>query len=89
MPKVMGARAARNHFSQILGEVHFGNEVVIIERSGKPMVAVISSDDYERLIAARDARFQVLNDIRQRVPDIVEEEVIQDVTDAIAAVRQQ
>lgn len=88
MTKVMGAREARNQFSQILGEVHFGNEVVIIERSGKPMVAVISSDDYERLIAARDTRFQVLSDIRKRLPDISEEEVIQDVTDAVAAVRQ-
>ena len=78
---------ARNHLSQILGEVHFGKEVFIIERSGKPMVAVISVDEYERIVAARQERFQVLTDIRKRVPDLSEEEVAQDVADAIAAIR--
>lgn len=87
MPTKIGARQARNNFADLLGSVHFGKEEVIIERSGKPMVAVIPVDLYEQMIAEREARFQVLERIRQRLPDVSEEEVIRDVTAAIAALR--
>jgi len=85
--KTMGAREARNNFSQLLGQVHFGGQVVIVERFGRPMVAVIPLEDYQQLIAEREARFQILDEIRQRLPDLSVEEVEQDVTEAIAAVR--
>jgi len=87
MVKTMGAREARNNFSQLLGQVHFGGQVVIVERFGRPMVAVIPLEDYQQLIAEREARFQVLDEIRQRLPDLSVEEVEQDVAEAIAAVR--
>ncbi len=87
MPTKIGAREARNNFANLLGSVHDGKEEVIIERSGKPMVAVIPIDLYEQMIAEREARFQVLDRIRQRLPDVPEDEVVQDVTAAIAAVR--
>ncbi len=83
----MGSRAARNNFAHLLGSVHYGNEVVIIERSGKPMVAVIPVAMYEQLIAERETRFQVLDRIRTRLPDVPAAEVEQDVSEAIAAVR--
>ena len=51
------------------------------------MVAVIPVDLYEQMIAEREARFQILSGIRQRLTDVSEEEVVQDVTTAIAAVR--
>jgi len=85
--KTMGAREARNNFSQLLGQVHFGGQVVIVERFGRPMVAVIPLEDYQQLIAEREARFQVLDEIRQRLPDLSVEEVERDVAEAIAAVR--
>ncbi len=83
----MGAREARNNFAHLLGRVHYGGQVVIVERSGKPMVAVIPLEMYERLVAEREARFQVLDRIRSRLPDVPQEEVEQDVAEAIAAVR--
>ena len=83
----MGAREARNNFAHLIGRVHYGGQVVIIERSGKPMVAVIPLEMYERLIAGREARFQVLDRIRRRLPDVPQAEVEQDVAEAIAAVR--
>ncbi len=83
----IGAREARNNFATMLGRVRFGNETFIVERSGKPMAAVIPVAMYEQLIAEREARFQVMDQIRQRLPDVSEEEVMQDVADAIAAVR--
>jgi len=85
--KKIGAREARNNFSELLGQVHFGGQVVIVERFGRPMVAVIPVEDYQQLIAEREARFQILDKIRRRLPDLPIEEVEQDVAEAIAAVR--
>ena len=87
MPVRMGAREARNNFAHLLGSVHYGNEVVIIERSGKPMVAVIPVAMYDQWVAEREARFHVLDRVRGRLPDMPAEEVEQDVAEAVAAVR--
>lgn len=62
-------------------------ETVIVERSGKPMVAMIPVETYERLVAEREARFAVLERIRGRLPEVPEEEVERDVAEAVAAVR--
>ena len=87
MTEHMGAREARARFADLLGNVHYGGQVIIVERSGKPMVAVIPVEMYEQVIAERAARFQVLDRIRSRVPDVPAEEVAQDVAEAIEAVR--
>ncbi len=42
---------------------------------------------YEQLIAEREARFQVLDRIRGRLPEAPAEEVEQDVTAAVDAAR--
>jgi prevent-host-death family protein len=83
----IGAREARNNFSDLLGKVHYGGQTVIIERSGKPVIAMISSETYEHLIAEREMRFQVLEHIRSRLPAVPLNEVEQDVAEALAAVR--
>ena len=83
----IGAREARNNFAALLGRVHNGGQAVIVERSGKPMVAIIPAEMYDRMVAEREARFQILDRIRSRVPDLPPEEVEQDVAEAIAAVR--
>jgi len=83
----MGAREARNRFADLVGSVYYGDQVVVVERFGKPMVAVIPAEMYERFIAGREARFQVLDRIRDRAPDVPSEEVERDVAEAIAAIR--
>ncbi len=42
---------------------------------------------YEQLIAEREARFQVLDRIRSKLPEFPEEEVAKDVSQAIDALR--
>ncbi len=87
MVERIGVREARNNFSDLLGNVHNGGQVVIVERSGKPMVAVIPVQVYQQVIAEREARFQILDRIRSRAPDLPVEQVERDVAKAIAAVR--
>jgi prevent-host-death family protein len=83
----IGAREARTKFSDLMDSVHYGGQATIIERSGKPMVAVIPVDVYQQLMAEREARFQVPDRIPDRLPDVPPEEVERDVAEAIAAVR--
>jgi hypothetical protein len=51
------------------------------------MVAIIPMEIYERLIAEREARFQVLDRIRGHLPEVPPEEVERDVAEAVAAIR--
>jgi prevent-host-death family protein len=87
MTIVIGAREARRRFADLLGRVGYGGEVAIVERSGKPMVALIPVEVYEQLIAEREARFQVLDRIRSRLSEIPEEEIEKDVSQAIDTLR--
>ena len=83
----MAVREARSRFADVLGRVHYSGEAVIIERFGQPIVAVIPVETYQQLMAERDARFEALEALRQRLPEIPQEEVARDVSEAIAAIR--
>jgi prevent-host-death family protein len=87
MIKHMDARQVRERFAQLLGEVHDDGQTVIVDRSGTPMVAIIPLKEYQQLVSEREARFQILDDIRRRMPDLPVKEVEDDVAQAIAAVR--
>jgi len=83
----LGAREARSQFADLLGRVHYGGETIIVERSGKPMAAVIPIELYERLIAEREARFAIIDRLRAKTAGTPVEEVLDDVAEAIAAIR--
>ncbi len=84
----IGAREARSNFAELLGRVYYKGESIIVERSGKPMVAVIPIDLFQQLMTEREMRFQVLERIRTNAPEVPEDEVEQDVAEAVAAARQ-
>ncbi|HHH41638.1 MAG TPA: type II toxin-antitoxin system Phd/YefM family antitoxin [Chloroflexi bacterium] len=49
MPRVMSATQVRMHFGDVMRRVAETGEPVIVERAGKPRVAVVPLSDYERL----------------------------------------
>jgi prevent-host-death family protein len=87
MVRRYGAREARSKFAEVLGRVGYGGEVVIVERSGKPVAVVVPVDMYASLVGDRKARFQVLDRIRERAPAVPDEEIEKDVNEAIQSVR--
>ena len=87
MPKRMSAREARDKFADLVGSVHYGGEEIIVERSGRPVAAVIPVTTYERLVAERRARFEVLDRIRSRLPELSPEQIEADVTKVVTRVR--
>ena len=87
MAKRMSAKDARSKFSDLLGSVNYGGEEVIVERSGRPVAAVIPVPVYERLVAERQTRFEVIERVRSRVPKTSLEAIETDVREAVAKVR--
>jgi len=51
MVKTMSATEARIHFGDLMRQVVEKNQVVIVERAGKPQVAIVSVKEYEHLQA--------------------------------------
>ena len=49
MARTMSATEARVHFGELLRRVAEHGERVVVERGGKPLVAVVPLADYERL----------------------------------------
>ena len=87
MAKRMSAKDARSKFSDLLGTVNYGGEEVIVERSGRPVAAVIPVPVYERLVAERQTRFEVIERVRSQVPETSLEAIETDVREAVAKVR--
>jgi prevent-host-death family protein len=46
---------AKNHFSDVLRRAEYGGERVVVERHGKPVAAIVSTEDLRRLEAAEDS----------------------------------
>jgi prevent-host-death family protein len=87
MVKRLSAKEARDRFAEILGQVHFGKDTVIVEKAGKPVAAVIDMERYERLARAWDEPFAVLDRIRTKNRDKDPERVESDIAAAVAEVR--
>jgi prevent-host-death family protein len=86
-PVHIGAREARSKFADLISRVYYGGETIIVERAGKPVVAVISIELYEQLIAECEARFAVIDRLRDKTSGVHDEEVQVDVDEALKAVR--
>jgi len=91
MTQTIKASEARQGFSQLLNTVFRDKTRVLVERSGIPVAAIISAKDLERLTqleAEREQHFRVLDRIRAKNPDADPDEVLEEVTKEVEAVRQ-
>ena len=85
--KTIPALEARTHLGEIMKEVQGGRVRVLVEKSGIPMVGIISAEEFQRLVAEREARFEVVDRIRSRIPAVPDTEVQQDVQEALKRAR--
>lgn len=81
------AKDAGRDISALLCRVQHGGETVILEEAGKPMAAVIPLEQYEKMMQEREARFAVVDRIRDSVPDYPEDEVDADIAEAVGYAR--
>lgn len=45
--KTVSAKYARQNFSEVLNEVYYGGEEILISRSGKPLVVLVNIKKYQ------------------------------------------
>jgi len=85
--KVIPAVEARVHLGEIMKRSFKKGERFIVEKAGIPMIAILSADEYTRLIQEREEQFKIFDKIRSKVPNVTAEEVEKDVRKAIQAIR--
>ena len=85
--KTIPALEARTQLGRIMREVQRGQLRVLVEKSGVPMVGIISANEFQRVIAERETRFEVVDRIRRRLPSVPDAAIQQDVREALKEVR--
>lgn len=66
MVKTLSEKQAQSGFVTLLGQVHSKKDTVIVEKQGKPMVAMIDFDRYQALVKKREKLFSVIDRIWAR-----------------------
>ena len=90
MTSTLNVTQMRDNLSEILGRVKFGEEVVTIEKKGKPYAVIMSPEEYQRYKAiARKSFSTTITNIQAKNTNVNEDEVIKDVTKAVEEVRQE
>jgi prevent-host-death family protein len=92
MTKTIKASEARQQFSQLLNEVFRWESRVLVEKSGIPVAAIISAQDFKRLArleAERNRDFAILDEMREAFKDVPPEEIEREVSRALSQVREE
>jgi prevent-host-death family protein len=59
MVRMVSATEAKNRFGALIKQAYAGDEHLIIERGGIPVVAIVPIQDYERLMAEEELAAEV------------------------------
>jgi prevent-host-death family protein len=87
MIKKVPALKARQNLGQVMNEVALRGDEYIVERAGKPLVAIISMDKYKMLEEDRISAMEAVNGIWDKMGK-ENHQVIEDTIDkAVRAVR--
>lgn len=92
MVQILKTSDVRSNLSQLLNRVFRGETDVIVEKSGIPVAAIVSTQDYEKLQQIKKARerdFAVISEIRTAFSNQKPEEIEKKVNDAILQVRKE
>src|SRR3712207_6360363 len=88
--KRMSVKDTRANFSDVLAQVRYGQEPVIVERKGRPMAVLISPEQWQQYQDdARNRFFDAVDRLQERNRDADPEQVLRDVTEAVEEVRRE
>jgi prevent-host-death family protein len=93
MLKIISAMEARKNLGQIMNKVSLSNDEYIIERAGKPLVAVITIQEYQRLKNEREQAienfFKTVDKNYEKTKNIPLEEIETAIEEAVKAAKKQ
>ena len=73
----------RQNFCQVMNEVSLRGDDYIIERAGKPLVAIISMEKYQILQKEREEAFRALDKIWGKMKSEKQETVEKTISEAV------
>jgi prevent-host-death family protein len=91
MTQTINASTARQEWSKILNKVFREDTRIVVEKSGIPVAAIISTEDLkrlDRLEKERSDRFRVLDKVKAAFRDIPGAEIENEADQALTRVRQ-
>jgi prevent-host-death family protein len=87
MVKKLAALKARQNLGRVMNEVALRGDEYIVERAGKPLVAIISMDRYRMLEQDRAAALEALNEIWEKMKGEEPKAIEGTIDEAVQAVR--
>jgi prevent-host-death family protein len=87
MQKKISAMKARQNLGQIMNEVSIRGDDYIIERAGKPLVAIIDMEKYQRLEEERQEALHAVRSIWSKMEGADPREVEEIIEEAMRATR--
>lgn len=87
MKKTISALRARKNLGQILEEVFYKGDQVIIERKGRPMAAVVPIWLLEQWQEQREIFFDVIMEVWRKNQKVPQEKIEKEVEEAVTYIR--
>jgi prevent-host-death family protein len=87
MLKTISAIKARQNLGQVMNEVALKEDEYIIERAGKPLVAIIPIEQYQRMKGEREDFFRAAGDIQKEAGKSGSKVIDAEIKEAVRAFR--
>lgn len=89
MIKQVSAMDVRKRFGDLLNEVHYKGDSVVITKAGKPMGALVSVELFERIRVMEDEFKRMTDELAQAYADVDPNTTQAEIDEAIEATRQE
>lgn len=87
MFKRINALRVRQNLGQVMNEVAIKDDEYIVERAGKPLVAIIPITKYQQIQDEKGEFFEWIGEMRERTKNMSVREVEKTIEDAVHAIR--
>lgn len=91
MQQTIGVTEARSKFGELVDQVRYRGDTVVLMKSGKPAAALVPYFVLERLVQTRDELFSIVDAVQANNRDLAmnDAELMAYISEAVHAVRAQ
>jgi len=87
MQKKISAMKARQNFGQVMNEAALRGDDFIVERAGRPMVAIVSMEKYQLLQKGRKELGEIVSTVRKKMKNADPERTNALINEAVDTIR--
>lgn len=89
MQKTISAMKARQNLGQVMNEVALRGDDYIVERAGKPLVAIIPIEKYQKLQQDRENFSRLMREFQENLKDVDPQELDEAIEEAVQAAKKE